>query len=932
MKLSKLIDCRNWPIFLLRVGLLVCVMVVNSTASMALRTADFTISHLGKAEGLDNQRIFSVCQSSSGAIWWSSLKGVGRFNGSKVRTYRLDDKVPFNHLGGRVIHVTAESKEVYAFDNRGSLFKFNVSLDRFELIAQISKKLGYEVALNDIQLTDRGIYLALHDGVYILTDNSFRQIVKGIYVNNIVATKDRLLFCAREGVFNEKGRKLLTYNTESAYYDELSGKLWLGGYENGLHVVTFGRDGRVSTDQFVSLTGGLIHGNPIRSICPYDDDTMLVGSDGEGVWQMSRDGRGECSLLFDANETNHGVLHGNGVYSMVVDSWKNIVIGTYSGGIDIARPIGSTIAIFRHTANDRETLSNDHVNTVMPLSDDLVLMGTDNGISIYNQTTGQWRHSCQGIVVLSATKHPDGTVLVSTYGKGIYVIDSQAQVRHIYTVNNSTLKDNHVYATYHDKNGNWWVGSLNGDLIQKSSSGVIRCYPIHDVQAITQLASGQIAIGTAFGLKLVTPDNDEIKDLNYAPAGVTDVNPFVTHLLALGPELWIATDGGGVYVYHMTKRQSRQLTVDNGLPSNYVRSLVKGKDGRIWIATDEGLAYVKTDESYTIVNVNYCYGLDREYSRGAVQNLPNGDIVFGSTTGAVVVHPEGVQPLNYKTKLVILGVNYIKSDNDLGHIDLAMVQEQRIYLSYSQRTFDVLFESVNMRHHYDISYRYKIDDGEWSQPTDQQSIRFVSMEPGRHLLTIQCTSRTCGEVVDTQQLIITIGRPWWNSWWMWCVYIALLLLTFWGAWRVYRLQEKYMRLSIDYLQLMQQVPSSSSASSPKELLAETDVAIEDNDSGRDFVDRATRLIVENLSDSEFSIDRLCREMAMSRTLFYVKLKSYTGKSPQDFIRIIRLEHAAALLRSGRSVTEVSALSGFDNPKYFSTVFKKYFGVSPSKYQ
>jgi AraC-like DNA-binding protein len=73
-------------------------------------------------------------------------------------------------------------------------------------------------------------------------------------------------------------------------------------------------------------------------------------------------------------------------------------------------------------------------------------------------------------------------------------------------------------------------------------------------------------------------------------------------------------------------------------------------------------------------------------------------------------------------------------------------------------------------------------------------------------------------------------------------------------------------------------------------------------------------------------------MAMSRTLFYVKLKSYTGKSPQDFIRIIRLERAALLLRGGHSVAEAAALSGFDNPKYFSTVFKKYFNVSPSKYQ
>jgi AraC-like DNA-binding protein len=99
-----------------------------------------------------------------------------------------------------------------------------------------------------------------------------------------------------------------------------------------------------------------------------------------------------------------------------------------------------------------------------------------------------------------------------------------------------------------------------------------------------------------------------------------------------------------------------------------------------------------------------------------------------------------------------------------------------------------------------------------------------------------------------------------------------------------------------------------------------------------FISQATRLVIENISNSNFTIDRLCREMAMSRTLFYVKLKSYTGKSPQDFIRIIRLERAASMLRNGRSVSDAATLTGFDNPKYFSTVFKKYFGVSPSKYQ
>ena len=110
-----------------------------------------------------------------------------------------------------------------------------------------------------------------------------------------------------------------------------------------------------------------------------------------------------------------------------------------------------------------------------------------------------------------------------------------------------------------------------------------------------------------------------------------------------------------------------------------------------------------------------------------------------------------------------------------------------------------------------------------------------------------------------------------------------------------------------------------------------DEADETEHEGSDFIDKVTRMVVDNLSDTDFNIDRLCREMAMSRTLFYIKLKSYTGKSPQDFIRVIRLERAAALLRNGRTVADAAALTGFDNSKYFSTVFKKYFKVSPSKY-
>lgn len=130
--------------------------------------------------------------------------------------------------------------------------------------------------------------------------------------------------------------------------------------------------------------------------------------------------------------------------------------------------------------------------------------------------------------------------------------------------------------------------------------------------------------------------------------------------------------------------------------------------------------------------------------------------------------------------------------------------------------------------------------------------------------------------------------------------------------------------------LLPSEPSMSSASDEKNKSSdEKELGLDPMDQA--FVEKATRLVLDNLSDTDFTIDRLCREMAMSRTLFYGRLKTLTGQGPQDFIRLIRLEQAAQYLKQGDSVLDVSVKTGFVNVKYFSTVFKKHFGVSPSKY-
>lgn len=95
---------------------------------------------------------------------------------------------------------------------------------------------------------------------------------------------------------------------------------------------------------------------------------------------------------------------------------------------------------------------------------------------------------------------------------------------------------------------------------------------------------------------------------------------------------------------------------------------------------------------------------------------------------------------------------------------------------------------------------------------------------------------------------------------------------------------------------------------------------------------ALKLIEDHMSDTEFSVDELASELGMSRGHLYRKLVAITGKSPIEFMRLMRLKRAAQLLRDGKmSVNDVTYMVGFNNPKYFRKYFKEAFGLSPSQY-
>jgi AraC-like DNA-binding protein len=107
-------------------------------------------------------------------------------------------------------------------------------------------------------------------------------------------------------------------------------------------------------------------------------------------------------------------------------------------------------------------------------------------------------------------------------------------------------------------------------------------------------------------------------------------------------------------------------------------------------------------------------------------------------------------------------------------------------------------------------------------------------------------------------------------------------------------------------------------------------ALKNNPADTAFLTRINRVIEENISKSQFDVNRLAELMNMSRTQLFRKLKPIIRQSASNYIRSLRLQKAKELLETSEyRVSEIAFLTGFETPSHFSKVFVKAFGITPS---
>ena len=102
-----------------------------------------------------------------------------------------------------------------------------------------------------------------------------------------------------------------------------------------------------------------------------------------------------------------------------------------------------------------------------------------------------------------------------------------------------------------------------------------------------------------------------------------------------------------------------------------------------------------------------------------------------------------------------------------------------------------------------------------------------------------------------------------------------------------------------------------------------------NSANDQFITRLREIVEDNLSNEQFGVSELAQQVGMSRSNLLRKVSKAAGLSVSQFIRNIRLENAAEMLREESfTVSEVSYKVGFSSPSYFIKCFRELYGYPP----
>ena len=861
----------------------------------------FLVNNWDISDGLPQNSVFSIVQTSDGYIWLGTGSGLVRFDG-------IDFKV-FNHRNTKGIKSDWITSIIEDKEEKLWIGTNDRGLSIFD--GRKWESITIDNGLSDNHI--RVIYEDSSGSIWVGTD----------YGLNCFSDKKVKTYTTLEG---------LSDNSVNTIIEDRAKNLWVGT-DNGLSLIVNNRCKVIKMDKTVNSIelgplGNLVVGTNeglyivknknlqsyrekenirIHFIGTLKTDrkgSLWIGTDGSGLFRM-KDGRINQVKLSKKFSNDY-------LYAFLEDREDNIWIGTNSNGL-IRLKKRNIINVLA------ESIPGGIVNCVIRDRNDNLLAGTKNGIFKLNGNDGTISkltamHSGD---IRTIFEDRDGCLWAGTEKSGLYRINNDNVSR--YTKKDGLLSDR-INLVFQDNKKRTWIGTDKGLNLLKDSDLkefiTIKDFFNQFIRVIYEDTEGVLWIGTKTGL-FYLPDG---KVKQFGPGNqIFDENIFSIYR-DKDNSLWIGTRDGGLYLW-----RKERLTVffeNIGLTDNHIFSINEDKNNHLWFSSYSGIFKISkrelilfSENRQSSVNSIVFDESDGMASRECVGGrwpsswkTKEGIILYPTIKGIAVIDPGKIStknppPLVIIENVLVDSISYTKAKNPV--------------FSKDKRVFEFYFTGINFSAPGKLKFRYRLEgfEKEWHyvKPGQRRYSLYINLYPGQYRFVLYGAGmdniwNTKGEYysfeIDTG---VRIGLYLLGA-------VILMLLTFTG-WYYFYIKKRGKEAKEKY---------KTSGLTPEMAEKTLEKLLEIMEKEKPYL------------DPDLTLKKLSEKLFVHYNHLSQVINEKLNQTSTDFINKYRIGEAKKRLsdieNKEKTILEIAYDCGFYSKSVFNTAFKKITGKTPSQFR
>ncbi len=593
--------------------------------------------------------------------------------------------------------------------------------------------------------------------------------------------------------------------------EDSSGNLWIVSYENG-----FLRYNPVSKDlKYFNENPGYsgVISNKISTVTADQTGNLWIGTHDKGLLFLERDQLNAENPAFQSIEHdayNNRSLSSNLVYSLFVSRNNLLWVGTIGAGISIYDPNRKPFEYYGlHNANNPSLYSNNFIRAVYADAEDNVWVGAhNNGLFFFEkghfETMKKIGFGAESIFHLSDAG--GGNTLVGT-GSGISLVRrTQGGIQLL----SSQPVGPTFYATAIEE-GVFWLATLDGLKKCRLTNGNISVEEEYTTESRPAISfnncrvlhfspdTRELFVGTEGGGLNVLQLDEQLSPVRNRVFKKGDSintisNNYVRSIIqGAGGDLWVGTYEGlnKMSPDASTGNFTRKLyTMEDGLSNNTIQSIVEDKQHNLWIGTNQGLCQFNPQtEVFTKYSLND--GIQsNEFSEDAIFRKPDDEIIIGGINGINTFYPEQIGTSAYKPNVTLtnfylfnkeIGVDPKSAGDEQSPLKKSISLTDSLFLKHDQNSIGFDFSAMIYNAPEKVQYAYFLEgfDEDWTiTDATNRKANYTNLGFGDYTFQVKATDND-GVWLDTpRSVFLSIKPPIYRTTFAYLLYALLGILTF----------------------------------------------------------------------------------------------------------------------------------------------------------